>query len=685
MLTTTKIYNFISLAPIPIFVIDPDLMKLEYANARFLDLVNEETQEIAALNLSDILGQDLSPATYSFFLQLKNTSDNTGVPVQIPGMESTVAPFSGYSYFAGRLEEADGIKMKIAVWLIAKTTIATETDTSITGDQTFLNQRSKEEILSDIKPTEKRPNIEYVQVSEESQQTGTDSLRVAEYYIEKSESVEEQQVVSETRTQLETSREWFKNMVHSSPVAMLITKGENMVFDVINNAMLNLIGRDSSVLGKPWFEAIPELVGQSVVDELFYAYRTGITHHVPGVGISLIKNGKTTLGYYDLTYTPLRENGEVIGLMQTATDITEYVTSKEKLQKAYDQIRLSKEAAQLGTFDMDMVTGRLQWDDRCRLLFGISHSDEVDFERDFLNNLHPEDLERINTVLAYVFDKQASNGIYDVKYRTIGYEDKRLRWIRAKGQVYFDANDKPLRFIGSVLDITEQKEDEQRKNDFIGMASHELKTPLTSINGYLQLLQYHANLQSEHRMLATIDKSLNQVKRMTRMIDGFLNVSRLESGKIAIDKQQFEITDLLKEVCEETMTLTKGYHINLHLANEVMVNADRSKLNQVLQNLIGNAIKYSDLGSEVNIQYTVDHDLIIISIIDEGIGIKPEHQQKLFDRYYRVESDSTIAGFGIGLYLCAEIVNRHHGKIWVESTFGKGSTFSFSIPLGTIG
>lgn len=680
MLTTTNTSNFISIAPIPIFVIDTYSLKLEYANARFLDLANVSLKEIEELNLRDLIGQNLPSGISAFFLQLKNASNNTSVPVQIPNLEANIAPFSNFSYFASRLEEAPGTRLKVAVWLIAKTTLAPEPDTSIAGDLTSANQGSGNEILSGMKPTEKLPKIEYVEVAGESQQTGTDNLLVAKEDIQKSEP-ETEQALSESWTELETSREWFKNMIHSSPVAMLITKGEDMVFDVINDAMLNLIGRDTSVLGKPWFEAIPELVGQPVVDELFYAYRTGIIHHIPGVGISLIKNGEPTLGYYDLTYTPLKENGKVIGLMQTATDITEYVTSKDKLQKAYEQIRLSKEAAQLGTFDMDMATGRLQWDDRCRLLFGISHSNEVDFERDFLHNLHPEDLERINAVLAYVFDKQASNGIYDVEYRTIGYEDKRLRWIRAKGQVYFDANDKPLRFIGSVLDITEQKEDEQRKNDFIGMASHELKTPLTSINGYLQLLQYHARLQSEERMLATIDKSLNQVKRMTRMIDGFLNVSRLESGKIAIDKQQFEITDLLKEVCEETMALTTGYHVNLHLAEEIMVNADRNKLNQVLQNLIGNAIKYSDLGSTVTIQYTVDNGYIIISIIDQGIGIKPEHQQKLFDRYYRVENDSTIAGFGIGLYLCAEIVTRHQGKIWVESEFGKGSTFSFSIPL----
>ncbi|WP_412465960.1 ATP-binding protein [Pedobacter sp. KLB.chiD] len=685
MLTIINSTNFILSVPIPICIIDSDSLKLEDANAPFLDVLHRSLKEISGLSLPDILGHELPLTIPAFFLALKNASHHISIPIQIPGLESHITPFSNYNYFASKFEEAPGTQLKIAVWLIAKPGLAMEQNRTVNDDKILVNQKSAGEIPPGTKSAFNRQNIEYIQVTGESIQMETEPAHIAKDDVPKIEAEGMPQTPAETWTQLEASREWFKNMVRSSPVPMLITKGENMVFDVINNAMLNLIGKDSSILGKPWFEAIPELAGQPVVDELFYAYRTGLNHHVAGVGISLIKNGEPTLGYYDLTYTPLKVDGKVIGLMQTATDITEHVTSKEKLQKAYEQIRLSKEAAQLGTFDMNMVTGHLQWDDRCRLLFGISHSNEIEFERDFLRNLHPDDLERINAVLAHVFDKQASNGIYDVEYRTIGFEDKRLRWIRAKGQVYFDTNDKPLRFIGSVLDITEQKEDEQRKNDFIGMASHELKTPLTSINGYLQLLHYHAHLNSEDRMLATIEKSLNQVKRMTRMIDGFLNVSRLESGKIAIDKQLFEITDLLKEVCEETTTLTTGYEVNLHLDGEVTVYADRSKLNQVLQNLIGNAIKYSDLGSKVDIQYTVDRDQIIISVIDQGIGIKPEHQQKLFDRYYRVENDSTIAGFGIGLYLCAEIVTRHQGKIWVESEFGKGSTFSFSIPLGAAG
>ena len=333
--------DFIRLAPIPVCIIDSNNLKLEAANEQFLDLVNGSHAEILGKHFSNIIGEHVSPALPAFFHQLSAAAGMAPLPVQIPDLEASKAPFSGYNYFASAFEDTAG-HSKIAVWLMAKTSDQIDQIDAIVADHLSLGQQEA---------SVKRPSIEYIQMAEENQfNTPGDSLS-----LKASTYNPEQDEMLESWTELERSREWFKNMVHSSPVAMLITKGENMVFDVINEPMLNLIGRDASVLGKTWFEAIPELVGQHVVDELFYAYRTGLTHHVPAVGITLVKNGESMLGYYDLTYTPLKENGQVVGLMQTATEVTEYVKSKDKLQKAYEQIRLSKEAAELGTFDMDMV------------------------------------------------------------------------------------------------------------------------------------------------------------------------------------------------------------------------------------------------------------------------------------------------------------------------------------------
>ena len=162
--------------------------------------------------------------------------------------------------------------------------------------------------------------------------------------------------------------------------------------------------------------------------------------------------------------------------------------ARNELERVYEQARLSKEAAQLGTFDMDLIMGTMEWDDRCRTLFGTSHHNKVTYEGDFVQGLHPEDKDRIVEIINDAFIKSRTGGKYDVEYRTIGVEDRKLRWVRAKGQVYFDSDEVTVRFIGSVLDITEQKEDELRKNDFIGMVSHQLKTPLITLTAIIQVL-----------------------------------------------------------------------------------------------------------------------------------------------------------------------------------------------------
>jgi two-component system sensor histidine kinase VicK len=407
-------------------------------------------------------------------------------------------------------------------------------------------------------------------------------------------------------------------------------------------------------------------------------------------------------GHYDIDYTIMNpvdkiarhviakgqtlfnSNKDPIRFSGTLQDITEEQKKIKELERVYEQANLSKEAAQLGTFDMDLIENTLEWDERCRTLFGISHKNKVSYEHDFIPGLHIDDKDRVVNIISNVFIKAISNGDYDVEYRTIGAEDGKLRWVRAKGKTLFNEKDEPTRFIGSVLEITEQKQDEQRKNDFIGMVSHELKTPLTSLKGYAQLLHIRAKKQEDAFSINALAKVEAQVNKMNTMINGFLNVSRLEAGKINIDKQDFNIDGLLWDVIEETRMITASSHSIDYLPDgQISVNADRDKIGSVISNLVSNAVKYSPKGTTVAINLKVTDRLVKVSIKDQGLGIKAEDTKKLFERYYRVENSYTkhIAGFGIGLYLSAEIINRHAGNIGVDSNVGEGSTFWFTLPL----
>lgn len=236
-------------------------------------------------------------------------------------------------------------------------------------------------------------------------------------------------------------------------------------------------------------------------------------------------------------------------------------------------------------------------------------------------------------------------------------------------------------WVGSTTDIQRIKEEEQRKSDFIGMVSHELKTPITSLNAYLQVMQAKFDKSEDRFIQRSLDQSVKQVKKMTSMINGFLNVSRLESGQIPIIKSIFDVQELFAEAQEEVNPMHTAHQITFACKTSVSAFGDREKIGQVLNNLISNAVKYSRPGTEIVINCTHEHNTVVISVSDSGIGIRPEDLKHVFNRYYRAESQGHISGFGIGLYLCSEIIRRHNGKIWAESIYDKGSSFYFSLPL----
>ncbi|WP_114791123.1 PAS domain-containing protein [Niabella yanshanensis] len=350
-----------------------------------------------------------------------------------------------------------------------------------------------------------------------------------------------------------------------------------------------------------------------------------------------------------------------------------------KIEENQIALRLAIEAANIGTWYVHSVTREMIADARLKELFGYNSDEPLSVEQALA-----QVTDEYRELVAAKLENAINHGEdFDVIYPVIGLNDQRMRWLRAIGNLAPDPSGTFSAFTGVIMDVTEQKADEQRKNDFIGMASHELKTPLTSLTAIIQVA--HAKLKnSEDPFMATAMHKANvQVKRMAAMINGFLNLSRLESARLIIEKSSFDLSMIIADVVKETELTAPAHRISLMNHEKMIINADHDKITSVISNLLSNAVKYSPRGSEIQVGYVLKSRKVQVSVSDQGMGLTEADQLKVFDRYYRAENTQMhfTSGFGIGLYLSAEIITRHNGAIWVESELGKGSTFYFTLPV----
>jgi len=507
-----------------------------------------------------------------------------------------------------------------------------------------------------------------------------------ETMIEEMRSTNEELAETQSKLRLSNDRlieseDRIRSIFEQAPVGIGIFSGPEHTIEMANKSILSIWGRrEEDVVGKPHHIARPELKGQPVYQWLDDVFNTGITRTNNEFRVMLYDQGQLREAYVNSIYQPIRNaSGEVNGVMVILDEITDKIRTQHEVMRAQDMLNLAIEAGELGTFYYDPVTNLFSGNNLLKSWFGLQPDEKINLKL-AIDVIAETDRQRvvsaIGTALTY-----SSGSNYDIVYTIVNPKTKISRIVRAKGKATFDQEQQPVSLNGTLQDITEGKQDEQRKNDFIGMVSHELKTPLTSLKGYIQLLQGKM-VQDSFAALA-LDKAGNQVNKMTTMINGFLNLSSLEAGKIQLAIQSFDIEELIAEVTSELRITTSSHPIIFEQKAPVFINGDRNKIGQVVNNLLTNALKYSAIGQQIELSSALMKDTIVISIKDNGIGIKPDDKERLFERYYRVDNSAmpNISGFGIGLYLSAEIIHRHNGKIWAESSYGHGSTFYFSLPV----
>lgn len=238
-------------------------------------------------------------------------------------------------------------------------------------------------------------------------------------------------------------------------------------------------------------------------------------------------------------------------------------------------------------------------------------------------------------------------------------------------------------FVQIAHDRTNEVQREELRREFLSASAHELKTPITVLKLLIETHIAKAEKKGDESIkkneLELINKELN---KLIRLIDDILDTSRFEQGRLYMSYEMINLSKLLKETVEKVKMLAKHHSLILSVPEEVIVRGDLVRLEQVIVNLLSNAVKYSPENTTVTIRLVVKNKQAIISVQDQGIGIPKKNQTVIFDKYYQVKSKSRV-GFGLGLYISKEIVKRHHGRIWVESSKNKGSTFYFTLPLTT--
>jgi PAS domain S-box-containing protein len=330
------------------------------------------------------------------------------------------------------------------------------------------------------------------------------------------------------------------------------------------------------------------------------------------------------------------------------------------------------------------------------------------YDRIILMNSAAEDL--LNTRFSEVYGRHIDNAIQDIKLREqfksalekkkTGYcfdfelpgeNKKHPRIIRARTSMMPNKTGRHTGIIIIIYDVTYEREIDRMKSEFISIAAHELKTPLTSILGFSEILMKHKDL-SEEKKIKYLNYINEQSNKLANIIDDLLNISRIESGLgFSINKAPCNINKIILEAIDYFQELCPARRFDITLPEKsVEITADKDKIDQALKNIISNAIKYSPENSHVCLSARVIQEIkakrkqseIEISVADKGIGMTSEQSKKIFDKFYRVDSsDKAIPGSGLGMHIVKNIVEAHDGRIWVESKFEKGTTVTFTLPV----
>lgn len=507
------------------------------------------------------------------------------------------------------------------------------------------------------------------------------SKRLLEKYTAKLTQANES--LSIANNKLAASEARFKFFIEEAPVAIGVLHARELIVETANQKILEVWGKSSEIIGLPLSQALPELSGQPFLGILDNVFTSGEPFYANEISAMLNHGGELKEIFFNVVYQPVvGQDGSVSDILIVAADVTEQVHARRSIEQSEQHFRKLADLVP-AKISNALPNGMVTFFNQHWLDFGgMSFEDLRDFG--YYQMMHPDEIASFQKGL----EVAAANGTPHVAEMRFKDTSGNYVWHLNIASPILDEEGKVMMWVGSTTDIQTIKEEEQRKSDFVSMLSHELKTPVTSIKGHVQLALRLLSKETLSPSLQKLSSSLTRIDvlllQLTGLIGDMLDLSRIDAGRMDLKVEHFAIDVLVKEVVEDFRLSHQQHFFHLKTEAEVFVTADRDRISQVLINLIANAIKYSPKSNRVDISVktTIDSE-ILISIKDYGIGIEEKDQKKIFERFFRVEgqNEKYFSGFGIGLFLAHNIISRHRGKILLESQKDQGSVFTVHLPI----
>ena len=482
---------------------------------------------------------------------------------------------------------------------------------------------------------------------------------------------------------LNRQREQLYSIFMQAPVGIGIFTGPEYIVELINQPLCDLYGKTfDEMINRPVFDVLTHAKGLGFEDILDKVRLTGEPFIGEGLAVPLVRNGKLETVYVNFVYEPFRENdGTIVGVFAIAIDITNQLTIKQQLEISEQRLSLAIASSNLGVWDLDIPTGKIARSQKHAEIYGDPDAGSEWSIEKVWERVFPLDVNYVKEAFA----TSQRTGKLNLEFR-ITHNGGGTRWIHIVGESLAGTDNQPRRMLGTIQDITRRKDMEKQKDEFISIVSHELKTPITSLKAYGQLVQKRLSELDDQTSYGMVKKMNENISRLTTLVQDLVDVTRIENNKLQFRLSDFSFNDLVKDVADEIGRIYPSHQIIIEEKTAITIHNDRERTEQVIRNLVSNAIKYSPGADKVIINISQQNENVVCSIQDFGIGISPEQQLYVFDRFYQASDHKAnpFPGLGLGLYICKQIVDRQGGSISLKSEMNVGSVFTVSFPLNKL-